>query len=268
MANSTGVTVMVGLASTKKQGVGTEKDIGNGILAGHEYTLIQFIDRTQHGIPLLMVCRNPWGKGEYQGVWSDRDKGRWTKEVQQITGYTPDPEGEDGIFCMPFSEAFKSFNQWDLSFLYPEWFYRQSIRGEWNSSNAGGCGNNGQQNFLKNPQYLLDVPKPQPGMRVFGQVVVTQEDHRWINDGSEMLYIGFNIFRSDGKGRIKQPWRAGVKTKYTSGSYSNKRTASCMCDDLPPGKYVIIPTTFDPGECGKFTVSVWMSFPVQLKYLG
>jgi len=259
------VTVMVGLASTKR-GVGSEQDTGNGILAGHEYTLINFIDRRQHGLPLLMVCRNPWGKGEYKGAWSDFDKRKWTPENRRLTGYSPD-DSEDGVFCIPFSEAVKCYTQWDFSFLYPEHFYRSSLQGEWTRRNSGGCGNSGMKQFLKNPQYLLSVPEPPSGMRCYGQVVCTQEDHRWLDDGKEFLYIGFNLFRSNGS-RVAQPWKPGVKTDFSSGTYSNKRTASCLINELPPGDYVIIPSTFDPGECSKFSLSIWMSYPCMLKYLG
>lgn len=40
-----------------------------------------------------------------------------------------------------------------------------------------------------------------------------------------------------------------------------------MVDDLDPGDYVIIPTTFKEGKTGSFNLSVWMSYPVNLSAL-
>ena len=43
LAAAAGVTTMVGVSCFRKD-VGQEGDIGNGILAGHQYTLVDFID--------------------------------------------------------------------------------------------------------------------------------------------------------------------------------------------------------------------------------
>jgi len=44
----------------------------------------------------LVKLRNPWGHGEWQGKWSDKDP-NWTDELIQITGKE---DRDDGIFFM------------------------------------------------------------------------------------------------------------------------------------------------------------------------
>lgn len=44
-----------------------------------------------------IVCvRNPWGKFEWRGDWSDASE-KWTEEAQALVGFVA---GEDGIFWM------------------------------------------------------------------------------------------------------------------------------------------------------------------------
>lgn len=50
-----------------------------GLIPGHAYTLlkIKIIEHPQKGKVKLLKIRNPWGKEEWQGDWSDGSK-LWT----------------------------------------------------------------------------------------------------------------------------------------------------------------------------------------------
>ena len=58
----------------------------NGIYQGHAYSLLRLFSE---GDLKLISLRNPWGKGEWRGDWSDRSP-LWTK-VQN-----PDWPDKDG----------------------------------------------------------------------------------------------------------------------------------------------------------------------------
>lgn len=73
----------------------------NGISQGHAYTFLNATEIEVAGRDRKVVqLRNPWGKGEYTGTWSDKDK-IWnmvSQEEKERVHY----EGvrEDGIFFM------------------------------------------------------------------------------------------------------------------------------------------------------------------------
>jgi len=260
-AKDSGVRVMVGIARNAAP-------VG-GILSAHAYSILKIIDRRDKGLPVLCLCRNPWGhEGEWQGPWSDGSS-EWTDATREITGYD-DKNGEaDGVFCIPFDECRRVFTEWDVSFLYPHSFFRIALQGEWARGSAGGCGNTGEADLLSNPQFLLEVPlPPRADMACFGQLVLSQEDVRYTQSNNSMNHIGFHIYHSphDG-GRVTVDNSYGLVTDWGAASYPNTRSATAILKHLPPGKYVVIPTTFHPNEFGPFFFSAWLNYAVTLKPL-
>lgn len=59
-------------------GAGGEVLQENGLYAGHEYSLLKMeVVKTSDGrMVQLLNIRNPWGKGEFNGDWSDRSE-KW-----------------------------------------------------------------------------------------------------------------------------------------------------------------------------------------------
>lgn len=49
-------------------------------------------------IEKLVKMRNPWGRGEWQGDWSDSSY-KWTDSVKEMLNYS---NQDDGIFFMTF----------------------------------------------------------------------------------------------------------------------------------------------------------------------
>ena len=185
------------MAGLSVEHAGTETDIGNGILAGHQYSLIKMIE-TNGKLPLLALLRNPWGNTEWTGKWSDRDSVRWTPENKRITGHDPLggdtlEGGDNGEFVMEFKEMLSVFNNVEMSLLFPTGFFRTRVKGQWLGNNAAGCGNEGGEAvYLRNPQYLLDIPDPPtPGMTCFGQILLTQPDVRYTQEKQRLYNINY-----------------------------------------------------------------------------
>ena len=102
-------------------------------------------------------------------------------------------------------------------------------------------------------------------MACFGQVVLSQEDTRYTRSSKPMNGIGFHIFKSPlGGGRVTPDNNWDLTTAYGVGMYQMKRSTTSLIQHLVPGSYVVIPTTFEKGKEGPFTLSAWMSYAVTL----
>ena len=93
-------------ASTPGVDVYTESngpDQESGIVAGHAYSVISC--KEYDGIRLLKI-RNPWGRFEWGGAWSDNSS-KWTQEY--IDYFQPDFNNQDGTFWIWIEDFFKNF---------------------------------------------------------------------------------------------------------------------------------------------------------------
>ena len=80
------------------RGEGEEKTQA-GIISGHAYSLISIHEFENEGKKVrLLKMRNPWGKGEWTGDWSDKSE-LWTPELRQTIGCTIE---DDGTFFIPY----------------------------------------------------------------------------------------------------------------------------------------------------------------------
>ena len=114
-----------------------------GICGSHAYSLLAVFQlnneggryrRTQVGEPhsdRLVKLRNPWGQGEWQGDWSDKDS-RWTPELKQMLGFTG--KVEDGIFFMTWDDFRKYYSDCQICYYHDGYKYSaekyKSKRGE------------------------------------------------------------------------------------------------------------------------------------------
>jgi hypothetical protein len=90
---------------------GSDSDTSqSGVVQGHAYTLLNAVYLNYQGQQIRLIqLRNPWGKGEYKGTWSDYDP-NWKNvdpnEKKRI-GFFDDKE--DGIFFIPFDTFWSEF---------------------------------------------------------------------------------------------------------------------------------------------------------------
>ena len=61
-----------------------------------------------------VLCRNPWGRTEWTGPWSDGSK-EWTPEWMQLLGHT---FGDDGQFWMTYKDFLRKFSIIDRTRLF------------------------------------------------------------------------------------------------------------------------------------------------------
>jgi calpain-15 len=76
------------------------------LISGHAYSVISLheITHDKKSITLLKL-RNPWGKGEWEGDWSDKSP-LWTPELRAFCGSTDEA---DGTFFISFADYFHNY---------------------------------------------------------------------------------------------------------------------------------------------------------------
>jgi calpain-5 len=132
--------------------------------------------------------------------------------------------------------------------------------GKWSisSSRAGGCVNY-LSSFCNNPQYLFEVDSADKPDDVI--INLDQLSLRFL--GKDTLTMGFFIMRVEDnrKYRLHKP-----KAKTTASSYINRRSVFVR-EKLPTGRYILIPSTFEPNIEGEFLLRIYTDNSNNLKYL-
>ncbi|XP_052861504.1 calpain-B-like isoform X3 [Anopheles cruzii] len=258
-----------------------EAETPEGLIRGHAYSItkIQLVDIETPGrsgrIPLIRL-RNPWGnEAEWNGPWSDKSA-EWR--------YIPDAQKEelglnfdhDGEFWMSYRDFTRYFDRMEICNLSPDslsddQLNRGKIRwemsmfeGEWAmGSTAGGC-RNYLDTFWHNPQYVMRLDDPDEDDAEGNCTVIIallQKNRRSRrNMGVECLTIGFAVYRVTDRDLAQKPLKMNF-FKYNasaarSPAFINLREVSCRFK-LPPGSYVIVPSTFEPNEEGEFIIRVF-----------
>ncbi|XP_037544043.1 calpain-5 [Nematolebias whitei] len=250
-----------------------ELRMANGLVKGHAYSVTAAKRvRLGHGllayfknetIPLIRM-RNPWGKTEWKGAWSDSSE-EWAKVGDTERSNLGITVEDDGEFWMDFTDWCKFFTDADIcrvintSVISIHKTWNEVVHfGSWTKNEepllnrCGGCANH-KQTFLQNPQYLFDVSKESDEVLISLQ----QKDmkvHRKYGQG-ENLTIGFSVFRVE----LNRKYRLHdilTQENVATSTYINARTVFMRCM-LTQGRYVIIPTTFKPLTLGDFMLRVF-----------
>jgi hypothetical protein len=97
---------------------------GNGIYASHQYTL-RFAGeiKDNNGNVVRLVCiRNPWGRCEWQGDWSDNSS-LWTPQLRKQLGVE---NRDDGVFYMTFNDFLYYYDCFEVAHS-PNYYKNSSL---------------------------------------------------------------------------------------------------------------------------------------------
>jgi hypothetical protein len=142
----------------------------SGITFGHAYSITEMkqVDSLR-----LIRLRNPWGRGEWKGAYSDRSD-KWTQRLINAVGFNPNnPEDnkDDGLFWMEFDDFHQNYEcTYVCTALADNDNYKGvSENGEWKDKYAAGLPNAKNRNavFSNNPQYGITFSKPTEAYFVF-----------------------------------------------------------------------------------------------------
>ncbi|KAM4663042.1 calpain-6 [Discoglossus pictus] len=252
-----------------------------GLVKGHAYsvTKVKKLPLGQRALcfgkteKLFMIrMRNPWGKREWRGAWSDESE-EWKKVSQsekEALGLTVQDDGE---FWMTFEDWCKNFTHADVCRLintsllscHKTW-EKVETRGSWTKSpepllnRSGGCFNN-KDTFLQNPQYMFEVKKEEDEVIISLQ----QKDNRVLKKEGKghHVIIGFEILKVE-LNRQYRIHKLQGQEKVASSAYTNLRSVF-LRKTLKRGRYVIIPTTFLPDILTDFILRLFTDEPSNFK---
>jgi len=252
---------LMGCSSVRKGGTDKAEDASSsGILQNHAYGIL-LVEEFQ-GKKLVRV-RNPWGRFEWKGRWSDGSK-EWQKhpEIGKHFNYV---DADDGTFFMEWKDFCKEFNRLYTVRLMTdtvgEAWHRADVSGEWKGPAAGGCINNPTWN--KNPQFKVTFSKP--NQKVF--LSLQQPDLR-MKLGQQPTYkpCGFLVFKKDPEENVPT-MTALQKNLLSSPMFVPGRENSAEFDTGDASSIVVVPCMFEKGLESSFFLSVYAHEKVSLEVL-
>ncbi|XP_030628608.1 calpain-8 [Chanos chanos] len=253
----------------------TEAVTRQKLVKGHAYSITGAEVVHLYGSPVELVrIRNPWGEVEWTGPWSD-DSREWDG-VRPEEKSKLDYCAEDGEFWMAYADFLKQFSKLEICNLTPDtltsdevgrWSYYQ-FEGNWRvGSTAGGCRNH-PATFCSNPQFAIkledvdDDPHDGEDGCTFLVGLMQKDGRKERRFGRDLNTIGFAIYQvpDEYKGCTNIHLGPDVLLRQRaiamSHTFINLRE---VCDrfKLPPGEYVIIPSTFEAHRKGSFVLRVF-----------
>ncbi|KAM8900113.1 calpain-1 catalytic subunit isoform 1-T1 [Spinachia spinachia] len=251
------------------------------LVKGHAYSVTGVDEVVYRGSNTRLVrIRNPWGEVEWTGAWSDNSR-EWDS-VDDSTRARLRKRGEDGEFWMSFADFLREFSRLELCNLTadtlqasePKKWSSSLYQGEWRrGSTAGGC-RNFPATFWLNPQFKIALQHPDTGQSECSFLVgLMQKDRRKKRrEGKDMETIGFAVYEvpSEFVGcsgvHLKRDFFLTHASSARSELFINLREVSSRLR-LPPGEYVIVPSTFEPQKEGDFVLRVFSEKPADSQEL-
>ncbi|NP_001231009.1 calpain-8 [Danio rerio] len=256
------------------------------LVKGHAYSVTAAEEVHFRGSLVQLVrIRNPWGEVEWTGAWSDNSK-EWDS-VRPEEKAKLDYSAEDGEFWMAYSDFIQQFSKLEICNLTPDtlsseevnrWSYSQ-FEGNWRvGSTAGGCRNN-PATFCSNPQFMIKLEEidddPHDGVNgcTFLVGLIQKDGRKDKRFGRDLNTIGFAIYKVPdelkGRSNIHLGPDVLLRQRSVAGSntFINLREVSERFK-LPPGEYIIIPSTFEPHRKGSFILRVFAEKEADASQIG
>uniref|UniRef100_A0A674DJ48 Calpain 1, (mu/I) large subunit b n=1 Tax=Salmo trutta TaxID=8032 RepID=A0A674DJ48_SALTR len=240
------------------------------LVKGHAYSVtglkqVDFRGRMER----LIRIRNPWGQVEWTGAWSDNSS-EWDA-IDPTEREDMNCHMEDGEFWMPFQEFLRQFSRLEICNLTADALSDDSqsfwntikFDGGWRKgSTAGGCRNH-PNTFWINPQYKItlleedDDPEDEEEACSFLVALMQKDRRRYRRQGQDMHTIGFAIYEVRGQSvHLKKDFFLKHSSCARSETFINLREVSARLR-LPPGEYLVVPSTFEPGKEADFVLRVF-----------
>ncbi|XP_074541424.1 calpain-3b [Halichoeres trimaculatus] len=248
-----------------------------GLVRGHAYSIIGLAECDEAGKKTkirLIRLRNPWGWVLWKGPWSPNSDEWSTLSIADRENLKKQTV-ETSEFWMSFDDFKKNFTKLEMCNLTPDTLqgderhtWTVSVNeGRWvKGSSAGGC-RNFPDTFWTNPQYRLqlyeedDDPEDEKVACTVVVALMQKGRRKQRHQGAKFLTIGFSLYEVPkemcGKNQhLPKDFFLYTASKAKCKTYINLREVTERIR-LPPGEYVIIPTTFEPHQEGEFILRVF-----------
>ncbi|XP_073194875.1 calpain-8-like [Lepidochelys kempii] len=261
----------------------TEAITSKKLVKGHAYSLTGAEEVNYRGRPEKLVrIRNPWGEVEWTGAWSDNAL-EWNyidpKQKQAL-----DKQADDGEFWMAFSDFQRQFTRLEICNLTPDTLTNDKVHkwgltlfnGQWRrGSTAGGC-QNYPVTYWTNPQFKIKLDEPDDDDDEGSTVLVglmQKNRRRQKKMGEGLLSIGYSLYqvpeelKNHTDVHLSRDFFTTHRPVARSDTYVNLREVSSRLK-LPPGEYLIVPSTFEPFKDGEFCLRVFSEKQAKTQEIG
>ncbi|XP_059187762.1 calpain-3 [Centropristis striata] len=233
---------------------------GMGIMFNHAYSLTAVVKvNTAQGTEDLVRILNPWGNTEWEGPWSDMKGPEWkrvSKEEQNRLGRV---DREDGEFWMSVSDFKANFGTMEVCHLteaFSDGVLPWSCimhHGSWVPCISAGGAPKGRF-FWQNPQFYFTLSEVENGSQknCFFILALMQKHQR--RRGVD-LAIALHVYRAHPKNTYLSPDDLSAVRPVLYCKYSSRREV-VLRSSLPPGPYIVIPSTLEPNQQGSFLLRV------------
>ncbi|XP_051248426.1 calpain-1 catalytic subunit-like [Dicentrarchus labrax] len=241
----------------------------NGLVQGHAYTVTGVKQMMSQGkVVNLVRLWNPWGKGEWNGDWSDRSS-LWQTVSAQDRKICLSVD-DDGEFWMTLEDFCRFYSDLDICCLCPDFLdgnsscqWKTSLyEGRWVAgTTAGGCMNN-RDSFWTNPQYRVKIDGEYSEKTGSKNVLLSlmQKPDKRNRRLVQNLHIGFSVFEvtekyKEQKGKFPASFFSSQAPAAQTKTYMNAREVMEFVL-LKPGEYLIVPSSFNPNETASFILTI------------
>nr|XP_030872043.2 calpain-2 catalytic subunit isoform X1 [Gorilla gorilla gorilla] len=245
------------------------------LVKGHAYSVTGAEEVESNGsLQKLIRIRNPWGEVEWTGRWNDNCPSWNTIDPEERERLTR--RHEDGEFWMSFSDFLRHYSRLEICNVTPDTLTSDTYKkwkltkmdGNWRrGSTAGGC-RNYPNTFWMNPQYLIKLEEEDEDEEdgesgcTFLVGLIQKHRRRQRKMGEDMHTIGFGIYEVpeelSGQTNIhlSKNFFLTNRARERSDTFINLREVLNRFK-LPPGEYILVPSTFEPNKDGDFCIRVF-----------
>ncbi|XP_070710874.1 calpain-9 [Pempheris klunzingeri] len=258
---------MMGCSIDISSSAESEAKTTTGLVKGHAYSItgLEKVNYRGRTVQLIRV-RNPWGQVEWNGPWSDKSS-EWDYIDRADKNRILQNSAEDGEFWMEFDDFKRNYDRVEICNMTPDSLTDNTKRhwevnmfeGSWiRGSTAGGC-RNYVDTFWTNPQFKLQLEDADDDDDVCSVVIALMQKNRrkLRKEGLDMETIGFAVYEApDDVDQLGKDFFRYHPSKARSRTYINMREVSERFT-LPPGNYLLVPTTFPPHHEADFLVRIF-----------
>ncbi|EMP25138.1 Calpain-9 [Chelonia mydas] len=231
-----------------------------GLIKGHAYSVTGIDEVSYRGRKVQLVRpRNPWGQVEWNGRWSDNSP-EWQSVSPSEQKRLCQTVLDDGEFWYgtPLKNKYADENQYSLK-ADPFTASDVPVDPSYVLLHIGLSVRFLVYTFWTNPQIRLHLTEKDDGNDecTFIAALMQKNRRKLRKLGAEMLTIGYAIYESPSKdGHLNKDFFRYHPSKARSKTYINLREVSDRVK-LPPGDYVIVPSTFEPHQEADFCLRIF-----------